>query len=64
MYYDPDLHLFITDDGVFAIRHLKPMVQTWRKDELGSVLAPGGSCRLRFTLYQGSLFSYQWSKAA
>jgi hypothetical protein len=40
--YDPDLHLFITDDEIFAIRHLKPMVQTWRKDEIGPVLLPDG----------------------
>ncbi|MCK5120069.1 MAG: hypothetical protein KAR36_03050 [Candidatus Latescibacteria bacterium] len=24
--------------------------------------AADGLCRLRFTLYQGSLFSYRWSK--
>ncbi len=42
MFYDPDLHLFITDDEIFAISHLKPMVQTWRKETLQPVLRPDG----------------------
>ena len=41
--YDPDLHLFITDDEIFAIRDLKPMMQTWRKDEIRAVLSPDGA---------------------
>jgi len=40
--YDPDLHLFITDDEIFAIRAMKPMVQTWRKEGIGPVLRPDG----------------------
>jgi len=38
--YDPDLHLFVTDDEIFAIRHLKPMAQIWRKDDIRPVLLP------------------------
>jgi hypothetical protein len=41
--HDPDLHLFISDDEIFAIRHLKPMVQTWRKDGIEPVLVPDGA---------------------
>ena len=40
--YDPDLHLFITDRGIFAIKHLTPMVQIWRKDALEPVIVPEG----------------------
>ena len=42
MHYDPDLHLFITDDEIFAIKHLRPMVQTLRKETMGPVLRPDG----------------------
>lgn len=42
MHYDLDLHLFVTDDGIFAIKHLIPMVQTWRKDHIGPVLSADG----------------------
>ena len=42
MFYDPDLHLFITDDEIFAVRYLKPMVQSWRKEGGEPVLLPDG----------------------
>ncbi len=38
MYYDQDLHLFVTDEEIYAIYHLKPMVQTWRRETLEPVL--------------------------
>ncbi len=42
-----------------AVRHR----MSWgERDTVAPV--PGGECRLRFSLYQGSFFSYRWSKAA